>query len=58
MLNLLRYLFPRSLKSKSDEDYWKSEEGTKIIYQRGGRHFLWDGKEEKEINLKMSNEKE
>ena len=39
------------------EDYWKELKQTKIIYQRDGKHYVFDGTEEKEIVLRMSQKK-
>ena len=39
------------------EDYWKESKQTKIIYQRDGKHYVFDGTEEKEIVLRMSQKK-
>ena len=58
MLNFIKSLFKKPNKDISSDEYWEEADGTKVIYQREGRHFHWDGEEEKEIRLKMSNEKE
>jgi|TARA_B110000438_G_C15819826_1_gene653838 hypothetical protein len=58
MLNFFRDLFFKPQDGKLDEDYWRMKKGTKIIYQRDGRHWHWDGAKEKEISLQMRDEKE
>ena len=58
MLNFIRSFFKKPNKDISSDEYWKEADRTKVIYQREDRHFHWDGEEEKEISLKMSNEKE
>jgi hypothetical protein len=57
MLNFIRSFFKKSNQDLSSDEYWEEADGTKVIYQREGRHFHWDGKEEKEISLKMNDEK-
>ncbi len=50
----LKYL-NQDLKMK--DDYWKESKQTKIIYQRDGKHYVFDGTEEKQIVLRMSQKK-
>ena len=50
----LKYL-NQDLKMK--DDYWKESKQTKIIYQRDGKHYVFDGREEKQIVLRMSQKK-
>ena len=57
MLNFIKSLFKKPNKDISSDEYWEEADGTKVIYQREGHHFHWDGEEEKEISLKMSDEK-
>ena len=39
------------------DDYWKELKQTKIIYLRDGKHYVFDGTEEKQIVLRMSQKK-
>ena len=40
-----------------NDDYWQESKQTKIIYQRDGKLYVFDGTEEKEIVLRMSQKK-
>ena len=40
-----------------NDDYWQELNQTKIIYQRAGKHYVFDGNEEKQIVLRMSTKK-
>ena len=47
----------KGISSEPNDDYWKELNETKIIYQRDGKHYVFDGSEEKPIILRMSKKK-
>jgi hypothetical protein len=47
----------KGISSEPSDDYWKELNETKIIYQRDGKHYVFDGSEEKLIILRMSKKK-
>ena len=48
----------KGISSESSDDYWNESNETKIIYQRDGKHYVFDGSEEKPIIFKNVQEEE